>query len=452
MGLLLCVLLGATSCAPRYASLGAGPTGTGAAEAGSRRPIERRGAPTPSGRSSLRLPAEVTVELSGLRGADEVRWRGSDGRPRLAERIGSGVFLDGAASPSPARIQGPVKIEDRTYEGTLLVMPRRGGGLEVHVQLGLEDYVEGVVASETSIWSATSAELEAQAIAARTYAVATLRQRSAGGAPALLADGVMDQAFGGRHTPGSSRRAREVADRLTRAVQATRGVVLMRGDHLEEARYHAACGGHTSNFSDVFRKEHRERNAAGPTGVPCSPCSRRAARESSLGAPDEQRPLGWIEELSPSSLARIGRTFGLPGAPRRIGPARTDTGGRWLDVALESSDGAVTRIPFEELRRAAGYGVLRSGAVVATVPAPSDPLLGGGWRTQGRGRGHGVGLCQEGARDLGRAGWSSTAILAHYYPGATLSRLDDESPRGRHSKAETARAEAPMTLASAADR
>ena len=68
-----------------------------------------------------------------------------------------------------------------------------------------------------------------------------------------------------------------------------------------------------------------------------------------------------------------------------------------------------------------GYGVLRSGALVATVPHPSDPLLGGGWRVQGRGRGHGVGLCQEGARDLARAGWSARSILAHYYPGATLS-------------------------------
>ena len=117
------------------------------------------------------IPAQVTVELSGLRGADEVRWRGSDGRPGLAERIGSGVFLNGAASPSPARVRGPVTIEDRTYDGTLMMMPCPEGGLEARVQLGLEAYVEGVVASETSIWSATSAELEAQAIAARTGAL-----------------------------------------------------------------------------------------------------------------------------------------------------------------------------------------------------------------------------------------------------------------------------------------
>jgi stage II sporulation protein D len=375
-----------------------------------------------SGRPAL--PTLVTVELSALRGAAEITWRDAAGRPGLAERIGDRVFIDGAPADAPARVQGPLVVDDRTYDGTLVISPRGDGGLEVWVRVGLEAYVEGVVASETSIWSATSAELEAQAIAARTYAVATLQQRSTGGAPAQLTDGVMDQAFRGRHVPGSSRRAREAADRLNRAVRATQGVILLRDGHLEEARYHAACGGHTSAFSDVFRKEVRERGASGPAGVPCPPCSRRAARESIQGSPDAQRPLGWIEELSPSTVARIGRAFGLPGAPRRIGPARTDAGGRWIDVALEADNGQVKRVPFEELRRVAGYGVLRSGALLATVPRPADPLLGGGWRAQGRGRGHGVGLCQEGARDLGQAGWSSSAILAHYYPGATLSRPD----------------------------
>jgi len=417
--LFLGLLLGASGCAPRVATHGslAAPSPSRESVAS---PTPRTGSSPAAGRPEL--PTLITVELTALRGAPEIKWRAGQGRPGLAERIGDRVHVDGSPVASPARIKGPVVVEGRTYDGTLVISTLASGGLEARVRIGLEAYVEGVVASETSIWSATSAELEAQAIAARTYAVATLQQRSAGGAPAQLADGVMDQAFRGRHVPGSSTRAREAAGRLSRAVRATRGVVLLRGDRLEEARYHAACGGHTSAFNDVFPKEVRERGARGPAGVPCPPCSRRAAQESIQGAPNTERPLGWIEELSPTTLARIGRAFGLPGAPRRIGPARTDAGGRWIEVALESDTGRVARVPYEDLRRVAGYSVLRSGALLATVPRPTDPLLGGGWRVQGRGRGHGVGLCQEGARDLGKAGWSSSAILAHYYPGATLSR------------------------------
>ncbi|MDG1983633.1 MAG: SpoIID/LytB domain-containing protein [Planctomycetota bacterium] len=414
-----CLALAMAGCAPRVSTLGEASTRP-PAKVTATRPLPRP-PQAPQGRGPT-LPASVVVELTRLTGATEIRWSRPGGRPGLAEQIGGRVFVNGAPAAAPARVDGPLVIDGRTYDGTLLLSTCADGGLTARIDVGLEAYVEGVVASETSIWSAAAAELEAQAIAARTYAVATLQQRAAGGTEAQLADGVMDQAFQGRHVPGSSARAREAADRLTRAVRATAGVVLLRGDRLEEARYHAACGGHTSAFRDVFRKEVRERDARGPTGTPCTPCARRAAQESMAGAPDATRPLGWIEELSPSTLARVGRAFGLPGAPRRIGPARTDAGGRWLDVALESNDGAVTRVPFEAFRKVVGYSVLRSGALVATVPNPSDPLLGGGWRAQGRGRGHGVGLCQEGSRDLSRAGWTSADILAHYYPGATLSR------------------------------
>ncbi len=47
----------------------------------------------------------------------------------------------------------------------------------------------------------------------------------------------------------------------------------------------------------------------------------------------------------------------------------------------------------------------------------------GGFRLSGRGFGHGVGLCQWGAKGMGEQGFKSAAILKHYYPGARLARL-----------------------------
>ena len=41
---------------------------------------------------------------------------------------------------------------------------------------------------------------------------------------------------------------------------------------------------------------------------------------------------------------------------------------------------------------------------------------------QGRGYGHGVGLCQWGARGMARAGHTWQEILQHYYPGALVCR------------------------------
>ena len=46
-----------------------------------------------------------------------------------------------------------------------------------------------------------------------------------------------------------------------------------------------------------------------------------------------------------------------------------------------------------------------------------------GWMFEGRGRGHGVGLCQIGAVAMSRRGNTYKEILAHYYAGARLGRL-----------------------------
>jgi stage II sporulation protein D len=45
-------------------------------------------------------------------------------------------------------------------------------------------------------------------------------------------------------------------------------------------------------------------------------------------------------------------------------------------------------------------------------------------RFSGRGYGHGVGLCQWGARAMGEQGYSARQILRFYYPGATVGLLD----------------------------
>ena len=47
----------------------------------------------------------------------------------------------------------------------------------------------------------------------------------------------------------------------------------------------------------------------------------------------------------------------------------------------------------------------------------------------GRGSGHGAGLCQVGAIERARRGESRDAILAVYYRGATVGRLESVAVR-----------------------
>ncbi len=387
-------------------------------------PPARPGAPVPRAtRARLALPARVAVELTSVARAPEVAIVDSTGTFRRVTAAGDAVRLDAEPPREEVIVRGPVRIGEALHRGDVRVTGGARGELRTIIEIGLEDYVASVVAAELPIWSAEPAELEAQAIAARTFAVTALRARRAAGADLVLTDGVLDQAYCGAYEGTSSAGAARAQRRLEAAVRATRGLVLMRGDSLEEARYHASCGRHTANFADVFADEVRELGAVGPTGVHCRPCATRAAAEQANGAPDATRPLGWIARLEPGDLERAGAALGLDGPVTLLAPARVDDAGRWLEVHVAGPDRALRVEPFDDLRAAIGYGVLKGSAIVTTLPRPGRPIGAEGLTVQGRGRGHGVGLCQEALRDLAREGWSAARILRHYYPGTRLERL-----------------------------
>ena len=86
-------------------------------------------------------------------------------------------------------------------------------------------------------------------------------------------------------------------------------------------------------------------------------------------------------------------------------------------------------LSLNELRGELGARELKGSHIDRTWPVPGATLRGG-LRFDGRGRGHGVGLCQTGARDLAESGASAGQILAHYYSGATLLPLARVSGAG----------------------
>jgi stage II sporulation protein D len=318
---------------------------------------------------------------------------------------------------------GGVRVAGRLHEGRV-TFRFRGGRHAVLVHVPLEQYVEGVVAAELSLWSSEPAELEAQAIAARTYAVATLRQRERERADperVFLWDGVEDQAYRGRFEPNASHGERDAASRLSRAIAATQGLILMREGAPADTRFHAACGGHTSDLNSVFP----ESGQIAP-GVPCAPCSARAQEEVRSKGPNDTRPLAWKWTAPEAELTKLARQHGLGSRLTRLRPRKRDVGGRWLEIELEGPRGT-KRVPFNDVRRALGFSNLRSTRILRTWPRQGEAITGG-LAFVGLGYGHGVGLCQEGTRDLAQSGATSRAILRTYYPTAILQRLE---PRGR---------------------
>ena len=128
---------------------------------------------------------------------------------------------------------GFVSTKGRWYRGKLQVK-NIGGKLTVINDVSLEDYIKGVVPSEMpSSWELEA--LKAQAIAARSYALANLGKQAKYGYD--LKDNTEDQAYKG---------AGAETDRTNKAVDDTEGLVLTYDMKIISAYYSASAGGMTN--------------------------------------------------------------------------------------------------------------------------------------------------------------------------------------------------------------
>ena len=138
--------------------------------------------------------------------------------------------------------KGFLATKTRWYRGDIVIY-NIDGALTVVNSLPLEEYLLGVVPSEMpSKWNIEAHK--AQAIAARSYALANLNKRNSKGYD--LKDTPLDQAYGG---------ASSETPQTTRAVLSTRGEVLTYDSKIIPAYYHASAGGKTLSAGDVWNHD-----------------------------------------------------------------------------------------------------------------------------------------------------------------------------------------------------
>ena len=176
----------------------------------------------------------------------------TDGR-RLTRKLPAGTYGVGPRLVLPVRHHGaglsfghlavfdcpraPLELDGRAYHGTL-ALRSQGGGVSVVNGLTLDTYLRGVVPSESpSHWPL--AALEAQAVAARSYAASELRPSSWYD----LVPTTADQVYGG---------VRAERPRSDHAVYATRGQVLTWGGQIARTYYAASSGGRTVAVQDAW--------------------------------------------------------------------------------------------------------------------------------------------------------------------------------------------------------
>lgn len=283
----------------------------------------------------------------------------------------------------------PLKINGQAFRGRIRVLKdRTQESFTLINEVPLEIYLQGVLPKEVDPrWPLEA--LKAQAVASRTYAL--FNQLSRAAQPYALTSEEASQLYGG-DTPRDPRTAK--------AIHETKGEVLTVGGQLFVAYFHASCGGHTSGAHTVWNLLPVD----SLRGVPCTFC---------WGAKHEQ----WEARFSRQEIAlALGRAGIKIGMLESLAPVDFDLAGRAQKIWLAHSGGEVT-VPANTFRLALGSKRLRSARFYVQLEGLGALVF------RGRGWGHGVGLCQWGARAQAEEGKSYRQILSYYYPGSRIEKL-----------------------------
>jgi stage II sporulation protein D len=288
----------------------------------------------------------------------------------------------GPGGPSRAGVRLPEVIRVRV-SGRITAVP-------------LEEYVLGSALSEVSPVneppSTVERIFEVQSVLARTYAAAHIGRHRAEGFD--LCDTTHCQLY----EPG-----RLTTSRFTpiarRAVEATAGRVLVFDGRPIDALFHSDCGGHTASADDVWGGPH----VPYLVGAPDLPTVSHHAWQFDVSEPRLRKV------LNADTRTTAGRSV------RAIRVLERDTSGRAAAIGIEGD--SLRRVRGEDLRAIvnAAFGPRALQSTRFTVSRS-----GATYRFEGTRYGHGVGLCQVGAAARARLGESTDAILAAYFPGATL--------------------------------
>jgi len=272
------------------------------------------------------------------------------------------------------------RMAERAYEGGLEVTLENGALRLVNV-VPLEEYVAGVVQSEAGRHHHLE-YYKLQAVSCRTYALSNQRKHLDQGFE--VCDRVHCQVYHGRnHT-----------DTIAQAVLETRNMVMVDADiRLIHATFHSNCGGETLNAEDVWSKSEPYLQAT--TDTFCLAGS-HATWQKRVPRKD------WVAYLK--------RAYGVNTASSADLFPLLDHHPTCRGIYMNQREPLV---PLKQVR-----ADWKLNSTYFTLHEEGENVV-----FEGRGFGHGVGVCQEGAMEMARRGFSFVDILHYYYAEVHLVDL-----------------------------
>jgi stage II sporulation protein D len=305
----------------------------------------------------------------------------------------------------PADSSNVVSFNKKNYRGKLRVL-NSDGEIKIINIIDLEDYLKGVIPSEMPIGKDDKnlEALKAFAICARTYSLMKMNKNQ--NDFDLYID-VRDQVYGG---------ADNEKPLSNKAVDETKGVILFFNNEPAVTFYHSTCGGETENSKNIFTQDEIPYLSGVDDNEPpyCSISPRFTWKEvyerkeflkRFVAAGIIQNNNSELENIEIKSRFSSGRVNEL----------------------------VITVVENEQVKQK--YSVF--GNNIRTIIRTSDNksilfstmfeifLDGNNVIIDGRGYGHGVGMCQYGAIGQSHLGIKYLDILYHYFPGTIAKKYDE---------------------------
>jgi len=350
------------------------------------------------------------------------------------------------------------RSQEQSFRGNIILSVAPDSSFNLINEIALEDYLTSVISSEMSA-EAPLEFLKAQAVTARSWLVAMLAKKKTArsfSSPKTKNEIVVWQDVNDHegfdvcaddHCQRYQGITSIISDNVRTAIEATRGLFLVKGKEICDARYSKSCGGQTEIFSTAWEdkspdylksvtddaQQHppiqSEDEAAGwLSGKPQAYCNTtdKELLGNILPAFDREtldfyrwQVIYSRQELESIIHKKSGIDFG---ELQNLTTLSRGPSGRIYKLRIEGSKRTVIVGKELEIRRWLSSSHLLSSAFVvsktnaANGSVESFTFTGGGW-------GHGVGLCQIGAAVMATKGFKAEQILAHYFTGAILQKL-----------------------------
>ncbi len=298
-----------------------------------------------------------------------------------------------------------IDLNGSVYRGGMHLLGQNDGSILTINVLGVEDYLRGVLPYELGTVDRGSLEaLKALAVVARTYAYK--RMLHPGNRDFHVFSDVQDQVYKG--VKGEYL----LSDR---AVWETRSMAVLYRDSLAQCYYFSTCGGHTASKHEVW----------GGESVPYL-LSQSDLDEKGQAYCRISKYSSWTEDWNPLQLAGILKrnlkSAGVNDIPtfsriKSLEVISRASCGR-IRVLKINTDGGPILIKGDKVR----WALRPSANERKILPSASFDvrMVDGQVTAEGRGFGHGVGLCQMGAIARAKANQSFKQIIDAYFTNVQL--------------------------------